>query len=318
MALGERCQVVGRRPGERVDRLVLVADDADVRPAAGPQLEQALLERVRVLVFVDAEPALAGTDDLGGVRVTLEEVDSADQHVVEVEAAGSGLRPLVVGEDADEQIDGQRRFASGRRGRDFVARGIEPPALRPLDLVGEVLRRREAVVAGQAAGESREDRQLRAEDLRQRRAVMAERPEMAELAEGMGMERPGRYPGQAETPEALHHLAGGLVRERDDEDLVRGHDARGDRERRPPADHPGLARSCPGDDRDRPVDGADRVELGLVQVVEEVAWRREGGHRPRLAVDPHRPLNRSPLDLRRVSIACSQSSPTMAPSGDRE
>ena len=87
MALGERRQVVRRRAGERVDRLVDVADDAQVRPVAQPQLEQPLLERARVLVLVDAEPALAGADGLGGVGVVLEQADGLDEEVVEVDPA---------------------------------------------------------------------------------------------------------------------------------------------------------------------------------------------------------------------------------------
>ena len=71
--LDEARQVVRRRAGERVDRLVLVADDAQVVAVAEPELEEALLERVRVLVLVDAEPALPGADRRGGVRVGLEE-----------------------------------------------------------------------------------------------------------------------------------------------------------------------------------------------------------------------------------------------------
>ena len=57
-----------RGAGEGVDRLVLVADDAQVVAIAQPQLEEALLERVRVLVLVDAEPAVARPDRLGRRR----------------------------------------------------------------------------------------------------------------------------------------------------------------------------------------------------------------------------------------------------------
>ena len=87
-ALGERRSGTSRRgAGERVDRLVLVADDAQVARLAEPQLEQPLLERVRVLVLVDAEPALARADRRGRLRVGLEQVDGLDQQVVEVDPA---------------------------------------------------------------------------------------------------------------------------------------------------------------------------------------------------------------------------------------
>ena len=54
-------------PGERVDRLVLVADDRQVVAPAEPRVEEGRLERVRVLELVDREPAIA-VADLGGDR----------------------------------------------------------------------------------------------------------------------------------------------------------------------------------------------------------------------------------------------------------
>ena len=57
VARAEPDQVVARRPRERVDRLVLVADDGKVVPPAEPRVEQRRLERVRVLELVDREPA---------------------------------------------------------------------------------------------------------------------------------------------------------------------------------------------------------------------------------------------------------------------
>ena len=62
VALGEADQVVARGAGERVDRLVLVADDRQVLAAAEPRVEERGLERVGVLVFVDREPAVAVAD----------------------------------------------------------------------------------------------------------------------------------------------------------------------------------------------------------------------------------------------------------------
>ena len=55
IAVGEAEQVVGVGAGEGVDRLVGVADDAEVVPAAEPGVEQPLLQRVDVLVLVDDE-----------------------------------------------------------------------------------------------------------------------------------------------------------------------------------------------------------------------------------------------------------------------
>jgi fructose-specific component phosphotransferase system IIB-like protein len=58
-ALAEAEQVVRRAPGEAVDRLLRVADDAQVVAAAEPGVEQPLLQRGDVLVLVDDERAVA-------------------------------------------------------------------------------------------------------------------------------------------------------------------------------------------------------------------------------------------------------------------
>ena len=57
--LRHREQVLRRSAGERVDRLVVVADDAELVARAEPELEQRLLEQVHVLVLVDGERAEA-------------------------------------------------------------------------------------------------------------------------------------------------------------------------------------------------------------------------------------------------------------------
>ena len=122
---------------------------------------------------------------------------------------------------------------------------------------------------------------------------MVDRPEVAKLAERMGMEGPSGDARQAERAKTLHHLAGSLVRERHDQGLVGRHDTRGNRERRAPADHPRLPGPGPGDDGDGAIDGADRLELGLVQVVEKSRRRGKGGHRPRLAAGAYPGLHRT-------------------------
>ena len=114
VARREAGQVVGRGAGERVDRLVLVADDADVLAIAEPQLQEALLERVRVLVLVDAEPALAGADGLGGVRVGLEQVDRLESRSSKSMRFDPRLRPLVSPKTRTNRstgIGGSRRAA---------------------------------------------------------------------------------------------------------------------------------------------------------------------------------------------------------------
>ena len=188
------------RAGEGVDRLILVAHDAEIVAIAQPQLEEALLEWVRVLVLVDAEPAVARPDRLGRCGVGLEQLDRPGEHVVEIEPARSVLLALVVRPEAHEQLDRDRRRPVAGLVR--VRGRPEAPALRPFDLVGQVLRRREPVAARQASGEAADERDLGVEHRGRRLAIVAERPEMAQLGQGRRMEGPGGDARQAERAQA--------------------------------------------------------------------------------------------------------------------
>ncbi len=104
---GEPGQPLGRGAGEGVDRLVLVADDGQVLPAAEPGVEDGLLEGVRVLVLVDAEPAVAVAHLGGDRRLVLEEADGHLEHVLEVDPSDPLLGPLVAPVEGREQAGGQ-------------------------------------------------------------------------------------------------------------------------------------------------------------------------------------------------------------------
>ena len=133
------------RPGARegVDRLIVVADDADLVAAAEPELEQALLQKVHVLVLVDRECAVLRAEGGRGSVVALEQAHRALQQILEIDQALGLLAPLVVAVDARHQVDGDRRLAVGcGRG---IAAGVDAAVLRPLDLGGEVARRPELV-----------------------------------------------------------------------------------------------------------------------------------------------------------------------------
>ena len=265
--IGEAGQEGRRRAGEGVDRLVLVADHAQVVAVTEPELEEALLERVRVLVLVDAEPAVAGSHRLGRHRVDLQQLDRPGQHVVEVEAAGPVLLPLVVRPEAHEELDRDGRCSGAGLAR--VGRRHEAPALRPFDLVGQVLRRREAVAAREPPGEATDDRDLGVEHGGRRLAVVVERPEVAQLGQGRRVEGPGGDGRQAERTQTRDHLAGRLVGERDDEDPPRVHGARRDRVGDPVADHARLAGPGARVHDKRPTRDPDGLDLGRIQAGEE-------------------------------------------------
>ena len=82
--------------GEPVDRLVAVADDAEVGAFSEPRPEQPELRRARILELVDEEvpesPALRGRE----VGVAFEHVGAARDEVVEVDEAAAPLLALVL------------------------------------------------------------------------------------------------------------------------------------------------------------------------------------------------------------------------------
>ena len=114
---GEPRQVGRRGAGERVDRLVVVADHADVVAVAYPRVEERRLQRVHVLVLVDRERVEPRAEHLGGVGVLLEQVDREREHVLEVDPAHRR---------ASCARSPRTRGASGRPGSAARARRAQP------------------------------------------------------------------------------------------------------------------------------------------------------------------------------------------------
>jgi hypothetical protein len=85
--------------------------------------------------------------------------------------------------------------------------------------------------------------------------------------EGGDPHRPGA--GTDERGDALLHLAGRLVGERDGEDLAGLHVPLGDQVRDAVGQHPGLSRPRAGDDEQRTAGVEDRLALLRVQTVEQ-------------------------------------------------
>ena len=185
----------------------------------GHELQEPVLGVVRVLVLVDEDVAERVLPALTRLREALEQLDGEEEHVVEVdrvrgeepalvEVVGVGDRLVVEGRDALAVLVGADQVVL--RGRDLgvdatrdealrVALELFEDGLREPDLVGLVVDREVRAVA--------EPRRLAAQDAAARR-VEREDPEPA--------------PATAEhVVEPLAHLARGLVRERDREDLLR-------------------------------------------------------------------------------------------------
>src|SRR5262249_13692954 len=102
----------------------------------------------------------------------------------------------------------------------------------------------------------------------------------ARRVEGEDPDRPRS--AAEEALEARAHLAGGLVREGDREDLVRLRAASGDQVRHPMREHARLAGARAGDDEERPLGLEDGLPLRGIQVG-EIALGGGRGHPPSLA-----------------------------------
>ena len=137
--------MLGGRSRERVDRLVVVADDAEVGARAEPPLEQPGLERFHVLVLVDGEGVEPLADDLRRLGVLVEELEGQPEHVLEV-------RRLVACCGARTLVDPQHELGRDRRLVPFSLQLGEPvrqdrPVLRPLDLARELAAGRNCAAA---------------------------------------------------------------------------------------------------------------------------------------------------------------------------
>ncbi len=234
---------------------------------AGQQLQPAVLGVVGVLVLVDQHVTEAVRVPVPDLGEQLQHVDGADQQVVEVHRVGAmqltlvgaihvgdgllevGADQLGVGVRVAQLVLGVGDLRADRGGREPL--GVDPKvidaALDQPPRVGRVVDRELSRVA--------EPRRLGAQHPR-----------------AGGVER--HHPHRADAPAdqqlgTVAHLAGGLVRERDRQDLVRlrrvGPDQVGD----PVRQHPGLARARARDDQQRPLSVGHGLALGLVEPLQQ-------------------------------------------------
>ena len=120
----EVAQEVGVGPGEGVDRLRRVADDADLVTATEPQVEQGGLDRRDVLELVDDEPLVLLADLRGDALVLGEHACGQQQDVFHVHPALIALDLLVGVEDVGDDRGGLARDRAAARVGDIdVGRG---------------------------------------------------------------------------------------------------------------------------------------------------------------------------------------------------
>ena len=260
--------VLDRRAPPAVDALVGVADDADVAVLRGEQVHELVLGAVRVLVLVDHQVREALLVVLEHLGMLAEQPHGLGDQVVEVERAGLALAPLVRLIDLDDRL--LVEVARHRRevvGPDHAVLGARDgarhrPGRVPLRVEIEVLQDAGdqpfgvAVVVDREPARHAEVGVLAAEDARARRV---EREDPHALGD--------RAPEHALDP--LGHLARGLVRERDREDLERRDPVLADQVGDAVGERSGLAAARPGHDQHRPLGVQDRFRLDVVQALEQ-------------------------------------------------
>src|SRR5581483_7150217 len=301
-ARGHAEQMLGPGAGEAVDRLVVVADNAEVVAIAESELEQRLLEQVDVLVLVDGERVVLGAERHRGALVVLEHAHGAFEQVLEVEEPFRLLTPLIVEVDARHQIRGDRRLAV--LGGVEVVLGVDAAVLRPVDLGGKVARRPELVGRAQTVADLAEEERLRRKD-----AAEPVRCEMPELPERRGVERAGAHAGYAERRETRAQFAARLVGERHRHDPGRIERAGLDLLRDSAGDRRRLAGACAREDADGAAHRLGGAPLLRVQAGERV-HRTTVATRPAGNVTrPARSRRSAAQESRRSSAARSVGSP---------
>ena len=279
VALREVEQVLGRRAGEGVDGLVVVAHHAELVAPAEPPVEQRLLQGVHVLVLVHRERLQPRADGIGGGGMFVEQAHRHQQHVLEVDPAGALLAALVPVVDTGHQLGRDRRLVIERLDGVEVAAPGDHPVLRPFDLAGQLAARHELVRRRQRVGQRGDERRLRSLDLGQTVAGVRF-PQATQLGERRGVERPGLHALHAQGGEPLLELARRLLRERDRQDGLRRERTGGDLVRDAMRDGGGLAGPGAGEDGDRSPHRERRPPLFVVQRGEDRIGAAHAGTLP--------------------------------------
>ena len=260
----EAQDVAHLRPAPAIDRLVVVADAAEVAPALGQEAQPQILRDIAVLILVHQDVAELLLILGQHLRLLGEERQIVQQQIAEIAGVQIAQALLILAVEPERDPVGIIRLL--RRGH--LVRG-EAAVLPALDGREQGARRPFLVV--QILGD---DELLQQAEL----IVGIEDGEIGREADHLGMaaQQPGGQRMEGAEPPALHrpadegrdpvlHLAGRLVGEGDGEQLLRpglaGHQDMAEAGRQ----HPGLAGARPGQDQDRAFGRLDGLALGFVQ-----------------------------------------------------
>ncbi len=264
---------LGPAPG--VDRLVVVADAAQVTARLGKEFEPGVLRLVGVLIFVDEDVAEALAVALQHVGMRAEDGEHVEQQVAEV-AGVQGAQAVLVGGIELAAAAGTEAL---RLAEVYFLRG--PAAILPaVDEAGELARGPALLVEIGGADQLLEHAQL---------VVGVEDGEVGLQADELGMAAEhargdrveGAEPGHpldraaGDFRDALLHLARGLVGEGDGEDLARPRLAGSDQIGEAGGEGGGLAGAGAGEDQHRAFGREHGLPLRRVEAGEP--WGFGGG-----------------------------------------
>ena len=240
----------------------------------GEQAHDAVLRVVRVLVLVDEQVVEGALPAFADIVEALQQVDAAHQQVIEVHRV-RGVQPALVelehvGHDLVEEV------------ADVLAelRRRDEPVLLGRDARVDATRREALGVAPELLEAGLDDAHLVGLVVdREVRAVPEAIGFTAQDAAAGGVERHHPHASRLadEQLDALAHLGGGAVRERDREHLVRTHAALAEEVADARGQHARLPRARPGDHERRAVGQGDRLALRWVQTSEQLVVG-VGGH----------------------------------------
>ena len=257
-----------------IDRLVVVADAAQVLARLSQKPQPEILGDVGVLVLVHQHVAEAVLVLLQNVRVLAPQAQAFEQEIAEIGGV-ENLQPLLIG--AVEPAALAVGEGSGLAGGHLI--GAEATVLPAVDMGGELARRPALLVDALDLDHLLHQAELvvGAED----REIGAQAHQLRMAAQDLGADGvEGAEPlhafgdGADDGGDALAHLPGGLVGEGDGEDLRRIGLAGGDQVRDPGREHAGLAGAGAGEHENRPFGGLHGGALLRVQAVQVGRLRR--------------------------------------------
>ncbi len=226
---------------ETVDRLIGIADDAEV--GRREQRQQAILLVVDVLELVDRDRAPALAQARGEAGVGRQRAHRQRDEIVEVDEAAHGERIAIGRQDFFHVVGGRAEAAlrlGDRAQRPFGLEQRDVERLREQRRALGLARDPEAAIEAGGAGVLAQDRQ-------------------SERMEGGNRHPPGLVRQEADEP--LAQLRGGAAGEGDGKAAFGGDAALGDQVRDPMGQRAGLAGAGTGDDHQRPVPDLRRRAL---------------------------------------------------------